>query len=261
MLGGMRILLVEDDEDSREMLGIALSARGADVQLSASGEQAIEIARSWPPDIALLDLSLPTMTGGETLAKLRTLAGLGTCPTIAISGHGRESDRASSLAAGFAKHLVKPAALSDILSAVATACRPTDPIRSVLETVNRASSCQYTSMLRFAEDGTIVSVWTFDREQPALDPFPVGLTVDASYCILVRETGSTCVIEDARTDDRVTLHPKRETLAAYLGVPIRRTDGAIFGTLCSFDANPQQFAADLREEHEAAARALAMMLP
>lgn len=261
MLAGTRILVVEDDDDAREMLGIALRAKGAQVETAASGEQALEVARGWRPDIALLDLSLPAMTGAETLSKLRELAGLVDCPAIAISGHGRDADRASSLAAGFEKHLVKPTALSDILSAIATACRPTDPIRSLLETVNRAGTCQYTSMLRFAEDGTLVSVWTYDRTKPSMDPFPVALTVDASYCILVRETGAPCVIENAQTDERVTFHPKREQLAAYLGVPVRRRDGAMFGTLCSFDAKPQRFDADVREEHEAAARALAMMLP
>lgn len=119
MLDGVRVLLVEDHDDQRELLGLALSIKGAIVRDAASGEAAVELARIWTPDVVLLDIDLPGIDGIEALTQIRKIAHLQSCPGVVLSGHGREQDRNRSLAAGFGRHLVKPAAVSDIVTAVA----------------------------------------------------------------------------------------------------------------------------------------------
>ena len=99
--------------------------------------------------------------------------------------------------------------------------------------LNAASGCRYTSVLRFAVDNTLSSIWTYDRDRPKVDPFPIGLPIHASYYVLIRDSQAMAVIKDARTDARVAEHPKRDQLAHYIGVPLFREDGTLFGTLYS----------------------------
>ena len=260
MREGTRVLLVEDDGDLREMLALSLSSRGAVTREAETGEEAIDIASTWPPDIVIMDLSLPGIDGFATLARIRAQPGCRDCAAVALTGHGQDLDRARSLAAGFAKHLVKPAAMADIFSAlqhatVAPADSP-DDVREMLREINATGSCQYTSVLRFSEAGTLVSIWTYNREAPGEDSFPVDMPITASYCVKVREHGATWTTSDAKNDPRVASHPRRDELASYLGVPLRRADGTLFGTLCSFDPEPREFTEQDRRAHEAAAVAL-----
>lgn len=266
MLDEIRVLIVEDDEDSREILGMSLATKGAIIQTATSGEDALRQADAFRPHVVLMDLELPGIDGYEAFVRLRQLPGFDACVGIALSGHARNSDRSRSLAVGFAKHLAKPAALADVVRAIALCAanaRPQDrspQLRTILETVNKGASCQFTSLLRFDDDGKLVSVWTYDRQTPDADPFPVNMAVEASYCVMVRATRSMCVIENARTDEQAADHPKREQLAAYLGVPIFSEQGELFGTLCTYDVEPQSFPASVRSAHESAALALADIL-
>lgn len=266
MLDDIRVLIVEDDEDSREILGMSLATKGAIVQTATSGEDALRHADAFRPNVVLMDLELPGIDGYETFARLRQVPGCNDCVGIALSGHTRNSDRSRSLAVGFAKHLAKPAALADVVRAVAL-CAPnarlqgsSRQVRSILETLNKGASCQFTSLLRFEGEGKLVSVWTYDRRTPDADPFPVNMAIEASYCVMVRATRSMCVIENARTDEHAADHPEREHVVAYLGVPIFSEQGELFGTLCTYDAEPQCFPASVRSAHESAALALAVIL-
>lgn len=253
--------MVEDDADARELLGMSLSMKGADVREVDSGEAALDLVASWRPEVILMDLSLPGVDGFDAFTAIRARHDCAGCVGIALSGRGREMDRKRSLAAGFTKHLVKPAAMSDIVSAIQVSAPSSDPsdrhVRTILENLNTSSKCQFTSVLRFSDKGTLVSMWTYDRRSPSIDSFPLDLPVEASYCVLVRASGTTTVIEDAGRAPRVAQHPKRAELAAYLGVPIFRADGRMFGTLCSFDTAPKSFTSEDRAAHEAAARELA----
>lgn len=256
MLSGPRVLLVEDDQDARELLSMLLVAKGAIVTEVSTGEEAIAQLEQWSPDVVVMDLSLPGIDGLETFKRIRERS---KCPGIALSGHGREADRARSCAAGFMKHLLKPAAIDDIISAITMATK-NPKVRGVLEQLNRDTECQFTSVLRFAKDGTLVSVWTYDRTQPEIDTFAVDLPITDSYCVLLRDAPGTYVIEDARTDTRAANHPKRDQLAAYLGVPLFEPDGTMFGTLCSYDVAPRHFPPSVRAAHENAATTLVPLL-
>jgi len=114
-----RVLLVDDNQDAVDLLSLSLTELGHDVRAAYDPCTALEIAREYPPDIALLDIGLPGMDGYELAAALCAQQPDAPPGLIAISGYGQPADRSRSYAAGFAAHLVKPvdlAALQDAIS-------------------------------------------------------------------------------------------------------------------------------------------------
>jgi len=105
--GGLRILVVEDNEDARQMLQLLLTLGGHEVHAAPDGVSGLEMAAATSPDIAVIDLGLPGMDGYEVARRLRASrdkdVGL-----IALSGYGQPEDRRKALAAGFDTHVVKP---------------------------------------------------------------------------------------------------------------------------------------------------------
>lgn len=257
ILDDVSVLLVEDDPDTGELLALALTSRGANVTLTSTGEAAMSALSELRPDILILDIGLPDGDGLEWLGRIREVPGLHEVPAIALSGNARAVDRERSLAAGFEKHLCKPAQLADIVAAIAALVTVTPPhaLNPMLARLSTLTGCRYTSFLRFEQD-TVVSVWTYDREQPRMDPFPLELPIEASYCILVKRTGTPIAIENARCDPRAEGHPKQHALATYVAAPVFRADGVMFGTLCSYDAEPRSIAEHIRGALSDAAREL-----
>lgn len=261
MSSALRVLAIEDDLDSREMLVEALELRGATVLGLDSGEKAVAAAPGFSPNVMLIDMELPGMDGIAALTSLHQALGRAV-PALALSGHATHGDRARSLAAGFAKHLIKPASMLDVHAALEAlaAVEGTsgeESFRSLIGTLNASSACRFTSVLRFATDGTLTSVWTHDRADPGADPFPLRMPVEQSYCKLVRDTATPWTIEDAATDGRVADHPKKNELARYVGVPLVGSSGEIVGTLCSYDAQAQPVPDEVRRLHVVAAKRIA----
>ena len=111
-----RILIVEDDEDTRTVLEEMLHDLGHEVRAANDGIGALEAAEALHPDVAILDIGLPHMDGYELARRLRSASDAPTdLKLIALSGYGRESDRRRSAEAGFDVHLVKPASV-DVLA-------------------------------------------------------------------------------------------------------------------------------------------------
>ena len=110
---GLRVLVVDDNIDAAEMLDEALRSMGHTTRLVHDGAQAIAAAMEFRPEVALVDIGLPTMDGYEVGRRLRELFN-GGLQVIAVTGYGQESDRARAKAAGFDAHLVKPLALSKL---------------------------------------------------------------------------------------------------------------------------------------------------
>ena len=105
---GIRVLVVDDNEDAADMLVAALSAKGYGVRKAHDGPAAIRVCGEFKPQVALLDIGLPVMDGYELAARLQELPGVNGLRLCAVTGYGQESDRARSRAAGFHQHLVKP---------------------------------------------------------------------------------------------------------------------------------------------------------
>ena len=117
----LKVLVVDDNEDSAESLAMLLQVCGHDVRLAHDGLRALEEALDYQPDVVLLDIGLPKMDGYEVAAKLRRQPAHQTCVMVALTGYGQESDRQRSLDAGFDHHLVKPADFTKLQQILAEA--------------------------------------------------------------------------------------------------------------------------------------------
>ncbi len=104
----LRILVVDDNEDAANMLGMYLETWGHPVTLAHSSQRALEIARLEKPDVCILDIGLPEMDGNELARQLRTGEQAITAFLIAVTGYSQEENKLQALAAGFDEYLVKP---------------------------------------------------------------------------------------------------------------------------------------------------------
>jgi len=119
--GMHRVLVVDDNLDAADSTAMLVRALGHQVKLAYDAALALDIAASFEPDVVLLDIGLPDLDGYQLAPRLRALDGLAQVFLVAISGYGRQEDRAASRAAGIDRHLVKPvgtAALLEILGRV-----------------------------------------------------------------------------------------------------------------------------------------------
>jgi CheY-like chemotaxis protein/two-component sensor histidine kinase len=118
----MRILVVDDNEDAAESLGMLLQALGADVRVVHDGVSALEAFSAIEPVVVLLDIGLPGMDGYEVARTLRARFPGHRSTLVALTGWGQDEDRRRVREAGFDHHLVKPAdidALEKVLAEVA----------------------------------------------------------------------------------------------------------------------------------------------
>jgi PAS domain S-box-containing protein len=107
-VGSRRVLVADDNRDAADTLGLLLELYGHEVRIAHSGNAALEVAHSFRPDVALLDIAMPDLSGYEVA---RTLRGNGHCPDImliALTGYGQDGDKERAQEAGFDHHLTKP---------------------------------------------------------------------------------------------------------------------------------------------------------
>ncbi len=120
--GPLRVLAVDDSEDTAEMMKALLEMDGHQVCTAHSGPAALETAAAFHPDVILLDIGLPGLDGYQVAQRLRADPALRDVALIAASGYGQEGDRQRSREAGFDRHLVKPLdphELREILAGIA----------------------------------------------------------------------------------------------------------------------------------------------
>jgi PAS domain S-box-containing protein len=106
--GGLRVLVVDDDQAVAESMVMFLELEGHEVRSANSGEAALRLCQEFLPQVALLDIGLPGDDGCVVARKIRRLPGGAGLKLIAVSGYGDEKAQARSLNAGFDAHLVKP---------------------------------------------------------------------------------------------------------------------------------------------------------
>ncbi|MEP0872097.1 response regulator [Trichocoleus desertorum AS-A10] len=114
----LRILLVEDDDWNRELLGDYLRHCGYEVLTLAQGLDFFLIIEQFQPDLVLLDLKLPDIDGYKLLEELQQQPDLQRLPVIVISGFAFHSDQQRSLDLGARRHLVKPVSLTKLIEAI-----------------------------------------------------------------------------------------------------------------------------------------------
>ncbi len=117
----LRILVVDDNEDSADTLAMLLALEGHDAHIARDGLQALARAATLRPEAVLLDLGLPGLNGYEVCRRLRTEPWGEEMAIVAVTGWGQDEDRRRSASAGFDGHLVKPATLPDVSRVLAGA--------------------------------------------------------------------------------------------------------------------------------------------
>jgi CheY-like chemotaxis protein len=132
-LAGLRVLLVDDDKDSRRMLITALGAYDAELRACSSSTEALETLREWRPHVIVSDIGMPNEDGYDLIRKIRELPadGGGTIPALALTGYASLEDEKRALAAGYQMHMPKPVEIAKLVAAVAHVARPGSRVKSV----------------------------------------------------------------------------------------------------------------------------------
>ena len=122
-LRGVRVLVVDDDEDAVDLFATVLGICGADVATATSATAAMRAFESQPPDVVVTDIAMPEADGYWLVDKIRQLpdARARVVPVVAVTAFSREHSRARALAAGFVEHLEKPVEPEALCLAVARA--------------------------------------------------------------------------------------------------------------------------------------------
>jgi CheY-like chemotaxis protein len=120
-LDGLHVLLVEDDDDSRKLLGTMLKRYGARVTSTKSAKEALTVFEGDLPDVLVSDIGMPDEDGYELIRKLRSAPPEkgGLTPAIALTGYASRKDRERALAAGYHQHIAKPIEQADLIGAIA----------------------------------------------------------------------------------------------------------------------------------------------
>ena len=113
-----RLLLVEDNEESRDGLSRHLRRKGFEVAVAVDGQQGVEAARSGAPDLILMDMSLPVLDGWEATRQLKAAPETRHIPVIALTAHAMAGDREKALAAGCDEYDTKPVEFARLLGKI-----------------------------------------------------------------------------------------------------------------------------------------------
>jgi len=119
-----RILIVEDHSDAADMLALLLAAQSHQVRTESNGHAALVAATEFSPDVMLVDVGIPGMSGYDLAERIRSNRALDHILLIAVTGYGRSQHRTRALTAGFDHHLVKPVDAAAIAGALADGSRP-----------------------------------------------------------------------------------------------------------------------------------------
>jgi CheY-like chemotaxis protein len=126
-LAGVRVLVVDDDADARELLLVALRQYGADVSAVAGADEAYEMMSTQPPDVLVSDIEMPGTTGYELVRRLRhsDRPELRRMPAVALTAYARTEDRVKALLAGFQTHVPKPVEPAELVTVIASLAQRT----------------------------------------------------------------------------------------------------------------------------------------
>jgi CheY-like chemotaxis protein len=113
-----RILVVDDNRDSAKSLALLLKLTGNETQTAFDGLQAVELAETFKPDLVLMDIGLPKLSGYEACRRFRQQPWSKNLVLVALTGWGQEEDRQKSKAAGFNAHMVKPVELPALMNLI-----------------------------------------------------------------------------------------------------------------------------------------------
>ncbi|HEX8494936.1 MAG TPA: ATP-binding protein [Pyrinomonadaceae bacterium] len=122
ILDGLRVLVVDDEPDARELLTVVLESQGASVRAVGSAAEALDLIELLKPDVMVSDIGMPNDDGYSLMRKVRTLSADegGATPAVALTAYAGDDARQMTLAAGFQIHLAKPIDPTELLTAIAS---------------------------------------------------------------------------------------------------------------------------------------------
>ena len=120
-LNGLRVLLVDDEPEARQIISTVITRTGAEVKSCASASEALAKVMEWQPDVILSDIAMPDEDGYSFISKVRTLPpeSGGDTPAAALTAYARDVDRRQALAAGYQMHIAKPIGAGQLVSMIA----------------------------------------------------------------------------------------------------------------------------------------------
>lgn len=126
-LAGLRLLVVDDDRDARELLSAILNECGADVEVVPSATEGFERLKQWKPDVLISDIEMPYEDGYSLIGRVRALKDEegGLTPAVALTAHVRGEDRMRALSSGFDSHVGKPMEPEELVTVIASLARRT----------------------------------------------------------------------------------------------------------------------------------------
>ncbi len=113
-----RILVAEDEQDIRELIAFTLRFAGFDVVLATNGAEAVELAEAQPPDLVILDVRMPKMSGYEACRRLKENPRTATVPVVFLSAKGQDAEIQQGLASGAEEYILKPFAPDELIQQV-----------------------------------------------------------------------------------------------------------------------------------------------
>jgi CheY-like chemotaxis protein len=121
-LSGVRVLIVDDDADARELIKRVLTQCGAEARVAASALQALEILKAHRPDVLISDIGMPHMDGYDFMRRVRELPPFQgrSLPAIALTAFARSVDRTKAMMAGYQMHMAKPIEPQELVATVAS---------------------------------------------------------------------------------------------------------------------------------------------
>ena len=113
-----KLLLVEDNEMNWDMLSRRLRRRGYEVVIAVDGRQGVELAQAENPDLVIMDMGLPVLTGWEAARRLKAAPETGSIPILALTAHAMSDDRDKALGAGCDDYDTKPIEFARLLAKI-----------------------------------------------------------------------------------------------------------------------------------------------
>jgi PAS domain S-box-containing protein len=125
-LSGMRLLIVEDEPDARDLLKLMLEQCGAEVKAAGSAKEGMQEVEEWKPDLMISDIEMPEEDGYTLIQKIRsTEARASRLPAIALTAHARAEDRMRALRSGYDAHVAKPVEVNELVTVIESLARTT----------------------------------------------------------------------------------------------------------------------------------------
>jgi two-component system alkaline phosphatase synthesis response regulator PhoP len=113
-----KILVAEDEKDIRELIFFSLNHQGFEVSVAVDGEDAVEKALELRPDLIIMDVRMPRMTGYEACAKIKGIEELKEIPVVMLSAKGQEAEIQTGLNVGAYEYILKPFAPDELIQRV-----------------------------------------------------------------------------------------------------------------------------------------------